>query len=263
MTSQQQSNKGKQAIILAGGMGTRLKPYTTTFPKALVPLGDMPVLELVLRQLKHHGFTNITLAVGHLAQLIQAYFGTGEKLGLSITYSHEDKPMGTAGPIKMLEDTLHDNFLVMNADIVSDIDYGNVFDTHINDTFNPLATVAVHRRTSKIDFGIIDYDSNNAIQNFTEKPVYEHSVSMGIYMFNKAICEHIPEDTFYGFDQLMKHLIQQQLPLKAHPFNGYWLDIGRVDDYEMAVNDFQNKREQLLPSSTTAPISSDANAAIT
>lgn len=241
------SSGNKRAIILAGGQGTRLKPYTTLLPKALVPLGETPVLELVLRQLKHHGFTDITLAVGHLASLIEAYFGDGSRLGVNITYSREDKPLGTAGPLKKMND-LPENFLVMNADIVSDIDYGKVFDAHVKAENNPAASIAVYRRTSKIDFGIVEFDANNhQIEAFIEKPVYEHSVSMGIYIFNKRVLETIPDDEFYGFDTLMKSLIEKNEPLQAFPFNGYWLDIGRVDDYETAVNDFENMKSTLLP----------------
>jgi NDP-sugar pyrophosphorylase family protein len=245
------SSSNNRAIILAGGQGTRLKPYTTLFPKALVPLDEMPVLELVLRQLKLHGFTEITLAVGHLCELIEAYFGNGSKWGVSITYAREDKPLGTAGPIKALTD-LPENFLVMNADIVSDINYRELFNFHCQaqqaDQPPNLATIAAYRRTSKIDFGVLEFDSStHQINNFIEKPMLEHSVSMGIYVFNRQVRDFIPENTFFGFDQLVKTLIREQQPIHAYPFNGYWLDIGRVDDYETAVTDFQNMRNTLLP----------------
>ncbi|MGE0200282.1 MAG: NDP-sugar synthase [Candidatus Melainabacteria bacterium] len=245
----------RQAIILAGGQGTRLKPYTTLLPKALVPLDTMPVLELVLRQLKMAGFERITLAVGHLAELIEAFFGNGEKLGLTITYAREDQPLGTAGPLKALENELDDHFLVMNADIVSDINYRLLFEHHVSraaEAAAPVATVAVYRRTSRIDFGILEYDEKTrAIQNFVEKPTLHHSVSMGVYVFSKNVCEFIPESTFFGFDTLMHTLIQQKQPIQAFPFDGYWLDIGRVDDYETAVNDFQTMRDKLLPDPET------------
>ncbi|MBY0450053.1 MAG: NTP transferase domain-containing protein [Cyanobacteria bacterium] len=235
-----------QAVILAGGMGTRLRPYTTLLPKALVPLGEMPILEVVLRQLKYYGFTTITLAVGHLAELIEAYFGDGSKLGLHIQYVREDQPMGTAGPLRRIPN-LPENFLVMNADIVSDINYREFFDSHVRQKH--LTTIAVYQRTSKIDFGIIEYDEEtHQIQAFVEKPTLEHSVSMGVYMFNRRIQEFIPENQFYGFDHLMKHLIDVNEASHTFPFKGYWLDIGRVDDYETAVNDFQQMRSHLIPS---------------
>jgi NDP-sugar pyrophosphorylase family protein len=254
---QESLSQSNRAIILAGGQGTRLKPYTTLFPKALVPLDEMPVLELVIRQLKAHGFTEITLAVGHLCELIEAYFGNGSKWGVSITYAREDKPLGTAGPLKALTD-LPENFLVMNADIVSDIDYRALFDFHCqtqqSDSTPNFATIAVYRRTSKIDFGVLEFESDtHQIRNFIEKPMLEHSVSMGIYVFNRQVREFIPDDTFFGFDQLMKTLIREQQSIRAYPFNGYWLDIGRVDDYETAVTDFQTMRNALLPQDIESP----------
>ncbi len=260
-------SQNNRAIILAGGQGTRLKPYTTLFPKALVPLEEMPVLELVIRQLKYYGFTELTLAVGHLSELIEAFFGNGSKWGVNITYAREDKPLGTAGPLRALGD-LPENFLVMNADIVSDINYRSLFDFHCrcNAEARPaesnlaainLATIAVFRRTSKIDFGVLEFDSEtHRINKFIEKPMLEHSVSMGIYVFNNRVREFIPEDTFFGFDQLMRTLIQSKQPVQAYPFNGYWLDIGRVDDYETAVNDFQQMRGLLVPAAEQERVSS-------
>ncbi|MCE3236681.1 MAG: Mannose-phosphate guanyltransferase [Vampirovibrio sp.] len=254
--SKESESRNNRAIILAGGQGTRLKPYTTLFPKALVPLDEMPVLELVIRQLKSYGFTEITMAVGHLCELIEAYFGDGRKWGVSIMYAREDKPLGTAGPLKAMTD-LPENFLVMNADIVSDINYRELFDFHCRpqaDGAPNLATIAVYRRTSKIDFGVLEFDADtHRIQNFIEKPMLEHSVSMGIYVFNRQVRDFIPEDTFFGFDSLVKTLIRDQGAIQAFPFNGYWLDIGRVDDYETAVTDFQNMRNVLLPAEAAKP----------
>ena len=240
----------KRAIILAGGQGTRLRPYTTLLPKSLVPLDDMPVLELVLRQLKHFGFKDITLAVGHLAELMEAYFGNGKKLGISITYAREDEPLGTAGPLKKIKD-LPDHFLVMNADIVSDIDYNKFYQNHVKSAAKGnLATIATYERTSKIDFGIVEYDDKtHRIENFIEKPTLYHSVSMGIYMFSKPVLDFIPANTFFGFDTLVKTLIEKKQRFQAYPFDGYWLDIGRVDDYETAVSDFQKMKAHLLHTS--------------
>jgi NDP-mannose synthase len=250
---------GDRAIILAGGQGTRLKPYTTLFPKALVPLAEMPVLELVIRQLKFHGFTKITLAVGHLSELIRAYFGDGSTWGVSIDYAYERQPLGTAGPLKTLTD-LPENFLVMNADIVCDLNYRALYNAHVKANLNQhcLATIAAYQRTSRIDFGVLELASDShQICNFIEKPTYTHSVSMGVYLFHRDICQFIPDNTFFGFDHLVKALIaesqhQDNSPIiQAYPFNGYWLDIGRVDDYETAVNDFENLRGKLLPSSAS------------
>ncbi len=240
------------AIILAGGKGTRLKPYTTVFPKALVPLGEMPVLELVLRQLKNHGFNEIIISVGHLAHLIETFFGNGEKLGLNITYAREDFPLGTAGPMLHIEKTLRklpENFMIMNADVVSDINFAELYKAH--EQANRLATIATYRRTSQINFGLIDFDAENLkIEGFREKPILEHSVSMGIYMFNRRILDFIEPDCMFNYDTLMKNLVKAHEDIFVYPFNSYWLDIGRVDDYEQAIHDFQEKRDLLLPESS-------------
>jgi NDP-sugar pyrophosphorylase family protein len=236
-----------QALILAGGQGTRLRPYTTLIPKALVPLGDIPVLELVLRQLKYYGFNEITLSVGHLAALLQAYFGDGRKWGVEINYLLEEKALGTAGPIAMLED-LPEDFLVMNADIVSDINYGELFEYHKRQ--KSVATVSVYQRVTQIEFGVLDIDpKTQRIGSFVEKPKLEHTVSIGVNVFNKRVKELIPENEFFGFDHLVKALLQENATVHAYPFSGYWLDIGRVDDYETAVNDFNSRRSVLLPDS--------------
>jgi NDP-sugar pyrophosphorylase family protein len=234
-----------QAIILAGGKGTRLRPYTTVLPKALVPLDEMPVLELVIRQLKFYGFHNITLAVGHLAELIEAYFGDGRKWGVSIRYVREESPLGTAGPLRLIPD-LDPNFLVMNADIVSDINYRDLYETHLK--ANRVGTIATFERTTQVDFGTLTFErGSQRINGFVEKPVLQHAVSMGIYVFNKKVLESIPEAMAFGFDQLMQRLIATEQPAFAYPFKGYWLDIGRHDDYEKALADYEAMKPYLLP----------------
>ncbi|MBK8191210.1 MAG: nucleotidyltransferase family protein [Vampirovibrionales bacterium] len=238
------------AVILAGGKGTRLKPYTTVFPKALAPLGEMPVLEWVLRQLKAAGFDEIILSVGHLAHLIETYFGDGASLGLKITYAREETPLGTAGPLRAIAD-LPEQFLVMNADILCDLDYRAFFEAHC--ASGALATVSAYRRDSRIDFGILHFDGAGSspqagrIQGFEEKPTLHHWVSMGVYAFRRDICAFIPDDRPFGFDDLMHALIAAQADARAIPFDGYWLDIGRVDDYDQAMADVQTQRDRLLP----------------
>ena len=247
-----------QAVILAGGKGSRLKPYTTVLPKALVPLDEFPVLELVIRQLKFYGFTKITLSVGHLAELIEAYFGNGQKWGVDIQYVREATPLGTAGPLRIIPD-LPDNFLVMNADIVSDINYQNLFTAH--QASRRMATIATYERTTQVDFGTLTFDrSNQRINGFVEKPILQHAVSMGIYVFNKAIIENIPEGMAFGFDQLMQRLIATEQTAFAYPFKGYWLDIGRHDDYETALADYEAMKPHLLPpTSPSLPFLSSTN----
>ncbi|BBO77651.1 nucleoside-diphosphate-sugar pyrophosphorylase [Desulfosarcina widdelii] len=231
-----------EAIILAGGLGTRLKPYTTVIPKPIVPVGEKAIMEIVLNQLVSYGFTRVTLAVNHLAQLIMAYFGNGERYGLQIEYSFEDKPLGTIGPLKLIE-TLPDNFLVMNGDILTDFDFERFFQKHIEN--RAMATIATYERDVKIDFGVLRYDATTKkIDSFTEKPTHHYSVSMGIYAFSKRILQYVPDNQAYGFDQLMLDMIGNHENIQAYPFDGYWLDIGRPDDYEKAGREYPAMKDK-------------------
>ena len=232
-----------QAIILAGGKGVRLKPYTTSFPKSLVPLGDYPILEIIIMQLKKCGFDKITLAVGHLASLIQAYFDKGQKWGVEIFYSFEDKPLGTAGPLKQIKNT-EENFLVLNSDDLTDLNYLNFYKYHINK--KSIVTVSKFIKKTKIDFGVIQADENNVILDYIEKPEYTFGVSMGIYAFNRKALDYIPENTYFDFPKLIKQLIAQNIPVNCYDHNGLWLDIGRPDDYETASEIFDELKSKIL-----------------
>jgi len=225
-----------RAIILAGGKGTRLRPYTTLIPKPLVPIGGKySILEVVLMQLADAGFSRVTLAVNHLANLIQAYFGNGEKWGLKIDYSLEDKPLNTIGPLTLIDD-LPDNFLVMNGDILCDLDYRKFLEHHIATDAD--VSVSSFRRDVKIDFGVLEYDNQNRLTSFREKPEYHFDVSMGIYCINKRVIDNLTMGSSYGFDQLMVDGISQGDRILIQPFNGFWLDIGRPDDYAYADEHF-------------------------
>lgn len=226
-----------RAIILAGGKGTRLMPYTTLIPKPMVPLGGkMSILEVVLTQLSRSGFTHVTLAVNHLSHLIMAYFGDGARWDLKIDYSLEDEPLSTIGPLTLIDD-LPDNFLVMNGDILCDLNYGNFFKNHLNAQAD--VSVSVYKRESKIDFGVLRFDENMVLREFVEKPIYNFDVSMGIYCLSKKVVDKLPRGKAYGFDNLMLDGIRYGGNIKIHPFNGYWLDIGRPDDYEYADQNFE------------------------
>jgi NDP-mannose synthase len=240
-----------QALILAGGQGTRLRPYTTLFPKALVPLGNMPVLELVLRQLAAAGITTITLAVGHLATLIRSYFGMGEAFGVTLTYLTENQPLGTAGPLRQIDpSTLPEHFFVLNADILCTLDYKALLAAQQLACLQrkAIATVAVYQRQTPIDFGVLTLDPQSSqVLQFTEKPTLSHLVSMGVSVFHRRVLEYIPPDTFFGFDHLMHALLQAGEVVQGFAFEGYWLDMGQVHDYETAVQDFETRRQQLFP----------------
>lgn len=233
----------KRAIILAGGKGTRLKPYTVVLPKPLVPLGDYPILEIILRQLVHAGFEYITITVNHQADLIKAFFGNGDKWGVKIDYSLEDKPLSTMGPLSLIDD-LPDNFLVMNGDILSDIDYAAFYKHHL-DSKN-IFTISSYLREHVNLYGVLEVDGNFKLTDFHEKPITRFEVSMGVYMLSKEVLSFIPTNEAYGFDSLMLDLIKAKKNASVKQFDGYWLDIGRPDDYMEAIDEFEKNRNIFL-----------------
>ena len=224
----------KRAVILAGGKGTRLKPFTLTLPKPLVPIGEMPILEIIIRQLRNYGFDYITITVNYHAETIKAFFGDGKKWDLKIDYSLEDKPLSTMGPLTQI-DNLPDNFLIMNGDVLTDLDLNKFYNDHINRESN--FTIGAYKRQEKVEYGVLHSNEKSELIMFEEKPTNKYLVSMGIYMMSKSNLEHIPKNTFFGFDHLMDTLIEKKLFPYIYEFDGYWLDIGRPDDYEKAIND--------------------------
>ena len=232
-----------RAIILAGGKGTRLRPYTTLIPKPLVPLGGKySILEIIIFQLREAGFDHITLAVNHLAQLIMAYFGDGSRFGVTIDYSIEDGELSTIGPLTLIND-LPDSFLVMNGDILSDLDYGGFFNSHVS--ASNAISVASFRREVNIDFGVLTCDESGRLTDFEEKPTYQFDVSMGIYCFHRSVVEELTPGQKYGFDDLMIDSLKDHRAVSIMPFTGYWLDIGRPEDYEYADENFDALTSQL------------------
>jgi NDP-sugar pyrophosphorylase family protein len=232
-----------QAIILAGGKGSRLKPFTTCIPKPLVPLGDTPILEVVLRQLQHHGFNDVVLAVNHFAELIIAFFGNGQKLNLNIFYSIEDEPLGTAGPLTLVNN-LDDNFLVMNGDLLTTVNYKNLFNYHLRNKND--ITIATHQKEVNIDLGVLEIKKDNFMR-YIEKPTYRFDVSTGIYIFNKDVLGLIPKNKKMDMPSFISKAKRCGKKIKCYRRNYYWLDIGRPDDYEKAVEVFEEKKEIFLP----------------
>lgn len=233
----------KRAIILAGGKGTRLRPYTVVLPKPLMPIGEYPILEVVIRQLLSHGFTHITMAVNHQAELIKAFFGDGSKWNIKIDYSLEDQPLGTMGPLKLIND-LPDNFLVMNGDILTDLNYSDFYERHAKD--GELFTISSFTREQKIDYGVLETDQLNSLTGFLEKPSKSFEVSMGVYMVSSKILDYIPKNSPYGFDNLMLEMLKDKKQVRVRNFNGYWLDIGRPDDYMQAIEEFGEMKSRFI-----------------
>lgn len=227
----------KTAVILAGGKGTRLKPYTIALPKPLVPLGNTPIIEIILRQLRKEGFEQVNIAVNHQAELIKAYCGDGEKYGLAIKYFFEDKPLGTIGPLANMKNELPENFVVMNGDVLSDLSYSFFLDEHIKNK-TPV-TIACYKRRQKIDYGVLEI-SENKLTGFCEKPSMDYDVSMGVYAFHSSIMDLIPKNSCFGFDELIYKLLNTRITVRTFQYSGYWMDIGRPEDYEQASHDVEN-----------------------
>jgi NDP-sugar pyrophosphorylase family protein len=233
-----------KAVVLAGGKGTRLVPYTKILPKPLMPIGDMPILEVMLRQMKAAGIDQVVLTVGHLSELLRAFFKDGSQFGISISYSYEDCPLGTAGPIALVNG-LDETFLVSNGDVLTTLCLPELIRFH--KAQHAIATIASHRRQSKIDLGVIERDGNHQITGYIEKPVYDFLVSMGIYVFEPAVLPYIAPNQYLDFPDLIKSLIAAGERVAAYEFDGYWEDLGRPDDYERAAHDFESMRAQFLP----------------
>jgi NDP-mannose synthase len=232
----------KHAVILAGGRGTRLRPYTLTLPKPLVPLVDMPIVEIVIRKLANAGYQSATLAINHMGDLIRAYFGTGDRWGLDLRYSLEDEPLGTIAPLRLIGD-LPENFLVINADVLSDLDLSRFLDDHI--ASGAIFTIGATSRDQVLDYGVLGVEDEHLV-SFREKPKLSQLVSMGIYAVNSRVLDYIPRTGPFGFDQLMLKLIEIGEPVNVKRHNGYWLDIGRPDDYERATIEFEKDRKRFL-----------------
>ncbi len=231
-----------RAVILAGGKGTRLLPYTTVIPKPLMPVGDRPILEIIIRQLKKHGFSRVTMAVGYLAELIEAYFSNGNKYGIEIDYSREDEPLGTIGSLSLVYG-LDTTFLVMNGDILTNLDYLKLVDFHKRN--QAVATVATYNKEVRIDLGILEMDEGFRLKQYIEKPALKYDVSMGIYVFEPEILEFIEPNGYLDFPDLVLALMKAGRKVIAFPFNGYWLDIGRHEDYDRAQEEFEMLQDKL------------------
>ncbi len=232
-----------KAVVLAGGKGTRLRPYTTVLPKPLMPIGDMPILEIMLRQMKRAGVSEVYLTVGHLAEILRAFFKDGQQFGLKIHYSYEDKPLGTAGPLSLL-DGLADTFLVTNGDVLTTLDLADLVSYHR--TSGAVATIAMQARQVKVDLGVLKFDDQYQLTGYIEKPTYDFHVSMGIYVFEPEVLSLIPHNDYLDFPDLVLKLIEKGEKVVGYPFEGYWQDLGRPDDYEQALSDFDQMRPYLL-----------------
>ena len=234
---------GLRAVILAGGKGTRLAPFTVNFPKPLVPLGDTPILEILIRRLMRFGITDVTLTLGHLAELVQAYFHHRKHLAekLNLRYVHEEEPTGTAGSLTLVPE-LTSTFLAMNGDLLTNLDLNALVQFHRDQ--KALLTIATHIRNVKIDLGVLEFDKDHRITGYHEKPEHTYHVSMGIYVYEPAVLKHIERGRYLDFPTLVLRLIERGEKVCAYPTDCMWLDIGRPDDYAKAQELYAEKKEE-------------------
>lgn len=232
------------AVILAGGKGTRLKPFTATIPKPLLPLGDVPILEVVLQQLVFAGFDRVVITLGHMSHLFNAVIGDGSRWKMRIDYCLEKEPLGTAGSLRLINN-LDDNFLVMNGDLLTTLDYSNLFRIHIS--HGAWGTIALHCREVHIDYGVVHVDNNGLLKEYIEKPTIPYAVSMGINILNKRCIDYIPGTGKFDMPQLMTAMRQAGGKVICHETDCYWQDIGRFDDYQQANEDFNSDTSRFLP----------------
>jgi len=237
------------AVLLAGGLGSRLRPYTMNIPKPLLPLGDVPVIEVVLRQLSGQGFDRVVLTVGHLAPLLTAFLGDGTQYGLRIEYQVEATPLGTAGPLRAIEE-LEDNFLVMNGDLLTTVDFAALVRDH--ESVGATGTITLTRRTVSIDYGVVHSTTEGLLDRYEEKPTFEYFVSTGINVLSRDAVGFVPKGRF-DMPDLMSALAAAGRTVHCRKTDAYWQDIGRIDDYQRASEDFVAQPERFLP-----PLASDA-----
>ena len=235
------SERGSRAVILAGGKGTRLHPYTTAFPKPLMPIGEMPILEIIIRQLKQAGVSDLTLSVGHLHGLLRAYFANGERWGVNIEYSLETEPLGTAGPIALVEG-LDQTFLVLNGDLLCSLDYRDMIERHR--ASGAIATIATYSKKVTIPLGVLEIEGERLV-DYVEKPVMSYQVSMGIYALEPAALGFIPKGQRLDLPDLMKQLMASGEHINLYCFDGYWRDIGTMEEYITAGEEFDAMRGSL------------------
>ena len=236
-----------RAVVLAGGLGMRLRPYTAVLPKPLMPIGDRPVLDVVVRQLRHHSFDRITVATGYLAELIEAFFRDGSEYGIAIDYHREHTPLGTAGALAGLEG-LTAPFLVMNGDVITDLDYTHLMETHV--ASGATATIATITRDIQVSLGVLHFEDQrepDRLTSYEEKPHFEFEASMGVYAFSPRALDFIKPEEHLDFPDLIRRLLEAGEPVHAYRSDCYWLDIGRHDDYEQALNEFESMRDRLIP----------------
>jgi len=232
-----------KVVILAGGEGRRLEPYTVVLPKPLLPVADYPILEIIIKQLESYGFKDITLAVGYLGNLIKSFFNDGNKWGVKIDYNFEDKPLGTVGCLSNIKG-LDKTFLVMNGDLLTTFDFSKFIKYHQEK--RNIATIAVTNRKLSVDFGVLESDDKKELAEYIEKPNLAYKVSMGIYLFEPEILKYIPKGERLDFPELMNVLLKKGEKVSVYESDEFWLDLGRPEDYKKGIEEFEKIKDKLF-----------------
>lgn len=220
-----------KAVILAGGLGSRLRPFTQIIPKPLLPVGESSVLEIQILTLVKHGVEEIFIATNYMSEYVKAFLGDGSKYGVKISFSQEEKPLGTCGPVKLLEKQLTDPFILMNGDVLTTLNFRKAYTEAIKlDSDFIVVTTEI---TTPFDFGNV-ICNGDYIMDVHEKPNLKMEILAGIYVIKPPIFKLIPSDTYFGIDNLIKQMLQNKQPVGRHLMKEYWLDIGRIDDFEQA-----------------------------
>jgi NDP-mannose synthase len=233
-----------KAVVLAGGRGTRLAPYTTVLPKPLVPVGDKPILEIILRQLAHYGFSDVVLSLGHLGELIEAYVDRARWPGLRIAFVREQEPLGTAGPLGLVTG-LAETCLVTSGDILTSLDYRRLVAHHRRQ--GAALTIGIHERRQRLDVGVIELDAEDAVRSYVEKPELRHLVSMGVYVCEPDVLSHIEPRTRLDMPELVARLLAAGRPVAGFRSDAHWLDVGMLPDHARASELFASHPALFLP----------------
>jgi len=232
-----------KAVIQAGGKGTRLRPYTLILPKPLMPVGELPVIETLLKWLRRNGVEDTYVTIGYLGHLIKSLCGDGSQWDMNISYSEEPEPLGTVGALNLIRAQLDSTFFMLNGDLVTDLNLRAFKNFHKN--HGGLVSVAVARKKIKVDLGVIESE-NNLLNNFREKPSLEFQVSMGIYCMEPGVLDLVPDGLPFGFDDLMYSMMDKGIPVHIYEHDGFWMDIGRPEDFAEAQKLFEENRTSIL-----------------
>jgi len=224
------ANFSNRVVLMAGGLGTRLRPLTDEMPKPLLQIGDKPILETIINGFAKYGFTNIILSVSYKAAMIEDYFGDGSKFGVNIEYVHEEKRMGTAGALSLMKEKLNEPFFVMNGDLLTNVNFEHMLEYHLSK--NAIATMGVREYDFQVPYGVVNVDGHQ-ILSIEEKPVHSFFVSGGVYILSPNVLEMIP-DAYYDMPSLFDSLIEKKKKSISFPIKEYWLDIGQMSDFHRA-----------------------------